>query len=91
MEQAGRNKPTNIQVNLNTFLLAICVGLSSWALYSINQLDEQIAGMLPLINANATAVSGINAVNKEQSEKIEELSARLIKLETIQSDHSPKN
>lgn len=80
-----------MQLNLNTWLLAICMGLSSWVLYSINQLDSEIAGMMPLINTNSSAVQSINTVNKEQSEKLEQLSDRLIKLETIQSNHSNKN
>lgn len=91
MTPQPNKKPTNMQLNLNTWLLAICMGLSSWVLYSINQLDSEIAGMMPLINTNSSAVQSINTVNKEQSEKLEQLSDRLIKLETIQSNHSNKN
>jgi hypothetical protein len=91
MIQPTDKKPTNMQLNLNTWLLAICMGLSSWVLYSINQLDSEIAGMMPLINTNSSAVQSINSVNKEQSEKISELSDRIIKLETIMLDHSQKN
>lgn len=78
-------KNTNMQLNLNTWLLAICMGLSGWVLYSINQLDSEIAGILPLINTNSSSIQGINAVNKEQSEKLEQLSDRVIKLEILQS------
>lgn len=80
-----------MQLNLNTWLLAICMGLSSWVLYSINQLDSEIAGLIPLINTNSSAVQNINNVDNDQTKKIDELYSRLIKLETIQSDHSHKN
>lgn len=87
MTPQPQKKEANIQLNLNTWLLTICVGLSGWALYSINQLDEKVAGMLPLINVNSAAVSGINTVNDKQSQKIEELANRLTKVETIQSGY----
>jgi hypothetical protein len=79
------------QVNLNTVLLTICITLSGWALYSINQLDEKIAGMMPLININSSAVDGINKVNGEQSNKIENILNRLTAIETKQSDSKNKN
>jgi hypothetical protein len=81
----------NMQTNLNTWLLAICMGLSSWVLYSINQLDAEIAGMIPLVNANSSAIQSVNAVDKEQSVSIEDIKNRLTKLETEQADHTNKN
>jgi hypothetical protein len=78
-------RPNNGQLNLNTWLLTICVGLSGWVLYNINQLDSEVASLVPQINVNANAIQGVNTVNKEQSEKIEDLETRLIKLETLQS------
>jgi hypothetical protein len=77
----------NVQLNLNTILLAICMGLSGWVLFSINQLDEKLAGMMPLINANSTAILDVNKLDREQSQKIEDLSTRLTKLETMAADH----
>lgn len=76
------------QLNLNTILLAICVGLSGWALESIEQLKQQVAGQIPLINANSNAIMGINGVQKEQSDKIGTLFIRMTTLETQQSDRS---
>ena len=90
MIQEPAKRTTNLQLNLNTWLLTICLGLSSWVLYSINQLDEEIAGIMPLINANASAIESINTLDKEQSRKIEEMDTRLTKLETQQADHSSK-
>lgn len=90
-QQSQSNKNNNMQLNLNTWLLAICMGLSGWVLYSINQLDSEIAGMMPLINMNSSAIQNINAVDKEQSEKLEQLADRIIKMETLQSNHSNKN
>jgi len=89
MEPAKR--ANNGQLNLNTWLLAICVGLSGWLLYSVNQLDSEVAGMMPLINVNSSAIQGVNQVNAEQSRKIDDLLMRLTKVETIQADHSNKN
>lgn len=78
------------QLNLNTVLLAICVGLSGWALKSIEQLKEQVAGQTPLINANSNAIMSINGVQKEQSDKIGTLYIRMTTLETQQSDRLNK-
>lgn len=86
MEQPKRS--INGQFNLNTVLLSGCLALSGWVLFSINQLDEKIAGMMPLINANSSAISSINEVDKEHSEKLEQLSIRLTQLETIQASQS---
>lgn len=83
-------KEGNGQVNLNTILLTICVGLSAWALESIEQLKQQVAGQTPLINANSNAIMGINGVQKEQSDKIGALFIRLTTLETEQSDRVNK-
>jgi hypothetical protein len=81
-------KNGNIQVNLNTILLSICMCLSGWVLFSINQLDEKIAGMMPLINANSNAIQSVNLVDKEQTSSIDDIKNRLTKLETQQSDNS---
>jgi hypothetical protein len=79
-------KNGNVQLNLNTILLSICMGLSGWVLYSINQLDEKIAGMVPLINVNSAAIDDVNKLDREQSQKIDDLSTRLTKLETLQAE-----
>jgi hypothetical protein len=90
-QEPPAKRPSNGQLNLNTWLLAICVGLSSWLLYSVNQLDSQVAGMMPQINQNANAIQGVNNVNAEQSQKIDDLLQRITKVETFQADHSNKN
>jgi hypothetical protein len=74
------------QFNFNTILLTICMGLSGWALKSINDLENQLSGLYPVVGANGTAITGINSVNKEQSVQIEDLSNRLTKLEQQQAD-----
>jgi hypothetical protein len=79
-------KNGNGQLNLNTVLLSICMCLSGWVLFSINALDEKIAGMIPLINANSAAILDINNVDKDQTEKLERLSDRLTKLETLEEN-----
>lgn len=89
MEPAKRS--TNMQLNLNTWLLAICMGLSGWVLWSINALDEKIAGMMPLINVNSGAIEGINKVNADQTEKLSDALRRITILETKQSDRSSGN
>ena len=81
----------NIQLNLNSILLAICVSLSGWALKSIEELKSQVSGLVPQINANASAIMGINKVNQHHSDKLEDLSDRIIKLETIIQDHPHHN
>jgi hypothetical protein len=78
-------RSNNGQLNLNTWLLTACVALSGWVLYSINQLDEKIAGMMPLINVNATAIESVNKVDEDQTRRLDDISTRLTKLET-QSD-----
>lgn len=84
-------KPGSIQLNLNTVLLTICVGLSSWALKSINDLQNQLSGLVPVVSTQGSAITGINAVNSEQTNKIDDISTRLTKLETIQLDRKNKN
>ena len=74
------------QVNLNTILLTICVGLSGWALKSIEDLKTELAGQIPIINANSSGISDINKVNKEQSETIEAIVNRVTTLEILQKD-----
>lgn len=76
------------QLNLNTVLLTVCVALSGWALKSIEQLKEQVAGQTPIINANSNAIMGINGVQKEQSDKIGTIFIRMTTLETEQADRS---
>lgn len=78
----------NGQLNLNTVLLTICVSLSGWALKSIEQLKEQVAGQTPLITANSSAIMGINVVQKEQSDKIGAIFIRITTIETEQTDKS---
>jgi hypothetical protein len=91
MTQEPPKRNGNVQLNLNTLLLTICVGLSGWALYSINQLDQRVAAMMQMINGNSSAISDINKFDGKQSEKIEDILNRLTKLETIQADHLIKN
>jgi hypothetical protein len=83
-------KETNVQLNFNTILLTICMGLSGWVLWSINQLDAEIAGLIPLINVNSSAIQDINKVDKDQSEKLADALRRITVLETIQAVHSKK-
>lgn len=73
------------QVNLNTVLLAVCVGLSGWALKSISDLQEQVSGIVPVVTANSSAIMSINQVNSSQTNRLEELANRLTKVETVQS------
>jgi alpha-N-acetylglucosamine transferase len=84
-QEAVPKRSNNGQLNLNTWLLAICVGLSSWVLYNINQLDSEIASMIQQINADASAIQSINQVNKEQTEKMDDALTRIKVLETLQS------
>ena len=84
-------KTNNGQLNLNTILLTICMGLSGWVLWSINQLDSEIAGLIPIINVNSSAIQDINRVDKDQSEKLADALRRITVLETIQADRSHKN
>jgi hypothetical protein len=84
-------KNGNGQLNLNTFLLALGVGLSGWALKSIEELKEQLSAQIPVITSNSSSIMGINGVNKEQTEKIDVLSNRVTALETKQSDSKNKN
>lgn len=90
MTPAPQKKIGNGQLNLNTFLLAICVGLSGWALKSIEELKTDLAGQIPIINANSSAIIGIDQVNKEQSEKLSDATRRITVLETIIADQSKK-
>lgn len=83
-------KMGNGQVNLNTVLLTICVGLSGWALKSIEDLKSQLAGQIPIITANSAGISDINKVNREQSDKLEAMENRITTLEILQKDR-PRN
>jgi hypothetical protein len=83
-----QKKEPNIQLNVNTILLTICMGLSGWVLYSINQLDEKIAGLIPLINVNSSAIEEVNKLDKDQTEKLANALQRITVLETIQAIHS---
>lgn len=87
MTQSEKKEP-NIQLNVNTILLTICMGLSGWVLYSINQLDEKIAGLIPIINVNSSAIEEVNKLDKDQTEKLANALQRITVLETIQSIHS---
>jgi len=79
------------QLNLNTILLTICVGLSGWALKSIEDLKTQMAGQVPITSANSAAIIGINNVISDQSKTLIELSTRLTAVETKQSDQNKNN
>lgn len=81
-------KMGNGQLNLNTVLLTITMGLSAWALKSIEQLKEQVAGQVPITTANSNAIMSINGVQAEQSNKIGILWNRVTVLETMQADFS---
>lgn len=81
-------KMGNGQLNLNTVLLTITMGLSGWALKNIEQLKEQVAGQVPITTANSNAIMSINSVQAEHSEKIGSVSNRVTILETIQADFS---
>jgi hypothetical protein len=85
-----QKKTSTLQVNLNTILLTICVALSGWALKSIEDLKTQVAGEVPIVNANSSAIMGINEVNKDQSEKLSDALRRITVLETMQSDQKNK-
>jgi hypothetical protein len=87
MTQSEKKEP-NIQLNVNTILLTICMGLSGWVLYSINQLDEKIAGLIPIINVNSSAIQEVNKLDKDQTEKLANALQRITVLETIQAIHS---
>lgn len=78
-------RPGRGQLNLNTVLLAVCVGLSGWALKSINDLQGQLAGLVPVVSEHSSSIIGINQVNTSQSIQIDDLSTRLTKLETVES------
>jgi hypothetical protein len=90
MTTIPKKEPRNVQLNLNTVLLTICMGLSGWVLWSINQLDQEIAGLIPLINVNSSAIQDINKIDKDQTEKLSDALRRITVLETIQSIHSKK-
>lgn len=88
--QETPKKATNAQLNLNTFLLATCVGLSGWALKSIEDLKVLAGRLTERIAHTESGILSENQVQQEQSEKIGVLFNRLTVVETIQSDHSHK-
>jgi hypothetical protein len=81
-------KMGNGQLNLNTVLLTICVGLSGWALKSIEDLKSQVAGQIPIITANSAGILDVNKVNREQSDKLEAAENRITTLEILQKDQN---
>lgn len=83
-----KKAPGNMQLNVNTILLTICMGLSSWVLWSINQLDAQISSITTSINVNSKSIEDINTVDKDQSKELGDLFNRMTILETILSDRS---
>lgn len=74
----------NIQLNLNTVLLSICVGLSGWALKSIEDLKVAVSNQGIRITNNGAAIIGIDNVLSESYKKTDELEHRITILETIQ-------
>lgn len=81
-------KMGNGQVNLNTVLLTICVGLSGWALKSLEDLKTELAGQIPIISANSAGILDINKVNREQSDKLEAMENRITTLEILEKDQN---
>lgn len=83
MTPKSQKEMSNGQINFNTVLLAVCVGLSGWALKSIEDLKTTLAGQIPITNANSSSISNINKVDDEQSKQIETHDNRITTLEIL--------
>lgn len=71
----------DLQKNVNTFLLMICVGLSSWVLVELNHLDSQMAAQEVSVSNVQDAVKSINEVMSVHSKTLQELNDRILRLE----------
>lgn len=78
-------KPTgDFQRNLNTILLAICVGLSSWVLVTLNAVEVDIATLKANRAADHDANAELQREENQQADIISRMELRLNTVETLQ-------
>lgn len=81
----AKRQPGDLQKNLNTFLLTVCVGLISWVLLEVNHLDSRMAIQETIRNADHDAIVESNKALMDQAKIIGAIDIRLSRLEAIQS------
>lgn len=79
----AKKQPADLQKNLNTFLLTICIGLISWVLLEVNHLDSQMAVQEMSGSNLRDAIRSMNEVDNDHSKALQDLNNRLIKLEML--------
>lgn len=75
----------SFQLNLNTVLLGLCVSGIAWTLKSINDLDSRMAAQEVTVNADHEAIRDMNRVQESRSRAYQDISERLLKMETLES------
>lgn len=77
----AKKQPGDLQKNLNTFLLTICVGLLSWLLVEVNHLDIQMAANQVSISDLQDSRKSMNEVDADHSKMLQDQNDRILKLE----------
>lgn len=85
-----RKQTGDIQRNLNTILLSLCVMGIGWVLKEVNALDSRMATQEFSRNADHEAIIEMNKAMNDQSKVIGGIDMRLNRVETIQGEKGLK-
>lgn len=85
-----RKATGDIQKNINTILLSLCVMGIGWVLKEVNNLDSRMATQEFSRGADHEAILEMNKAMNEQSKLIGTIDLRLLRVETIQSEKTSK-
>lgn len=91
MEQKPISKPSDLQKNVNTVLLTLCLMGISWILKEVNDLEVSQATQQVNIITNSNAISELQRRANDGGQIIQKMDIRLSRLETLQDDHKNKN
>lgn len=80
----------DIQRNLNTILLSLCVMGIGWVLKEVNNLDSRMAAQEFSRGADHETIVEMSKAMNDQSKVISGIDIRLNRVETIQSDKNVK-
>lgn len=83
-------KMGQFQLNANTVLLTIVLGISGWVLVTVIDLRDRVTGIKDTNDKNSQAIDGINSVIKDHTFMLSDHSTRLTKIEQYQIDHQKK-
>lgn len=89
-EQRPQRQPGDMQRNVNTLMLGLCLAGTTWIFGQVNSISVELATIKANTISNSAAIERQQATENEHAEKLSTLNIRLSRLEYADQEKQNK-